>query len=403
MADKTQFRTIETDEEELNTKIRKHRLKIIKIILLLLALAVVAALGIFFFQKLRKYNSYTVEKSVERQDTAGSRFLAYGNGFIKYSNDGAIYTDANDEVYWNQTYEMKEPMADVCEDYVALADKGGTEIYIMNQAGMQGKIETPMNISRISVANQGVVAVWMESDGENYIRMYDKNGKNLVSGAFYTEKSGYPLDISLCNDGKKLAVSMLTVNNGEVCSTIKCYNFGSVGQNEIDYMVGSFDYPDVIIPQIEFTDNNRLVAFGDSKIILFSGTQKPEPDDEIALNQEIKSVFTSENYIGIIYNNDVQAESDTENTEESRHMEIYNTGGKHVLSKDFTMDYENVDFLGNGEICIRNATECQIYNTYGVKKFSYTFDTPLYDVISDGSQNGYIFIMEGTTEKVRLK
>ena len=30
MADKTQFRTIETDEEELNTKIRKHRLKIIK-------------------------------------------------------------------------------------------------------------------------------------------------------------------------------------------------------------------------------------------------------------------------------------------------------------------------------------------------------------------------------------
>ena len=31
MADKTQFRTIETDEEELNTKIRKHRLKIIKI------------------------------------------------------------------------------------------------------------------------------------------------------------------------------------------------------------------------------------------------------------------------------------------------------------------------------------------------------------------------------------
>ena len=49
MADKTQFRTIETDEEELNTKIRKHRLKIIKIILLLLALAAVVALGIFFF------------------------------------------------------------------------------------------------------------------------------------------------------------------------------------------------------------------------------------------------------------------------------------------------------------------------------------------------------------------
>lgn len=125
---------------------------------------------------------------MERQDTAGSQFLAYGNGFVKYSNDGAIYTDANDEVYWNQTYEMKEPMADVCEDYVALADKGGTEIYIMNQAGMQGKIETPMNISGISVANQGVVAVWMESDGENYIRMYDKMAKSGVRGILYRKK-----------------------------------------------------------------------------------------------------------------------------------------------------------------------------------------------------------------------
>ena len=75
MADKTQFRTIETDEEELNTKIRKHRLKIIKIILLLLALAAVAALGIFFFQKLRKYNSYTVEKAWNVRTLLEASFL----------------------------------------------------------------------------------------------------------------------------------------------------------------------------------------------------------------------------------------------------------------------------------------------------------------------------------------
>lgn len=81
---------------------------------------------------------------------------------------------------------------------MALADKGGTEIYIMNQAGMQGKIETPMNISRISVANQGVVAVWVRVTERITSVCMTKMEKNLVSGAFYTEKSGYPLDISLC-------------------------------------------------------------------------------------------------------------------------------------------------------------------------------------------------------------
>lgn len=52
MADKTQFRTIETDEEELNTKIRKHRLKIIKIILLLLATGGCCSIGDFLFSEI---------------------------------------------------------------------------------------------------------------------------------------------------------------------------------------------------------------------------------------------------------------------------------------------------------------------------------------------------------------
>ena len=395
MADKTQFRTIETDEEELNTKIRKHRLKIIKIILLLLALAAVAALGIFFFQKLRKYNSYTVEKSVERQDTAGSQFLAYGNGFIKYSNDGAIYTDANDEVYWNQTYEMKEPMADVCEDYVALADRGGTEIFIMNQAGMQGKIETPMNISRISVANQGVVAVWMESDGENYIRMYDKNGKNLVSGAFYTEKSGYPLDISLCNDGKKLAVSMLTVNNGEVCSTIKCYNFGSVGQNEIDNNVGTYKYENQLIPEIAYVSDSRMIAVSDQNIMVFDGSQKPKLKQTIKLEKLIDSVFYNNKYIGVAYsNNDKNCTS---------HIKLYDFNGKMLMENDTAIAYNSIEFDSNNEVCVTGDTACEIYTIHGVKKFYHTFDNKLYKVMYKSGMNNYIFIYDGAMDEVRLK
>ena len=361
----------------------------------MLALAVVAALGIFFFQKLRKYNSYTVEKSVERQDTAGSQFLAYGNGFIKYSNDGAIYTDANDEVYWNQTYEMKEPMADVCEDYVALADKGGTEIYIMNQAGMQGKIETPMNISRISVANQGVVAVWMESDGENYIRMYDKNGKNLVSGAFYTEKSGYPLDISLCNDGKKLAVSMLTVNNGEVCSTIKYYNFGSVGQNEIDNNVGTYTYDDTFISEISYVASNRMIAIEDSGYIVFEGAQKPAPKREVKFKTEVQSVFYDNKYVGIVYSSPKK--------EGCWNIKVYDMAGKTVMENETTIAYDKIEFLDNNEICVRNTHDCELYTIHGIRKFSYTFDKDIYKILSGSDSQSYTFVFNGERDEVRLQ
>lgn len=396
MADRTQFTTIETDPEELDTKIRRHRLKILKTALMIAGVILLIAAGIFLFLRLRTYNSYSVSKSVAREDSASTKFLTYGAGFIRYSNDGAMYTDAMGEMYWTQTYEMKSPVVEQNGEYVAFADQGGTAVYILNEVGLQGVVETPMAVEKVSVAGQGTIAVLMEQDGANHIRLYDKNGKNLASGALHVENSGYPLDIALCEDGRKLAVSMLDVTGGQISTTIYFYNFGSVGQNEIDNLVGTYTYDDMIVPQIEFVTNDRLVAFGDTKTLFFEGSQKPEPEKEIELTGQVRSVFFNDSYVGLVTNNDEKAE-------QTRHMEIYDTKGKHILSKDFSMDYENVEFLENDEICIRNGTEVLLYNTYGVKKFTYTFDTALYGILSGNGQTEYIFILEGRTEKVRLK
>lgn len=396
MADKTQFRTIENDEEELSTKIRKHRLKIVKIVLLVAGVILLAAVGVFMFLRLRTYQSYTVSKSVTREDSSSTHFVPYGAGFIRYSNDGAMYTDAMGEMFWSQSYEMQEPIMEQGGDYVAFADQGGTAVYILNKSGLQGVVETPMAIEKISVAGQGTIAVLMEKDGANHIRLYDKNGKNLASGALHVENSGYPMDLALCEDGKKLAVSMLDVTEGQISAVLYFYNFGSVGQNEIDNLVGTYSYEGLIIPQIEFVTNDRLLAFGDSRILFFEGSQRPEQEHEITFTGQARSVFFNDSYVGVITNNDEKAE-------ESRHMEIYDSNGKCILRKDFSMDYESVEFLENDEICIRNGNEILLYNTYGVRKFAYTFDTALYGVLSGHGQTEYVFILDGRTDRVRLK
>ena len=76
---------------------------------------------------------------------------------------------------------------------------------------------------------------------------------------------------------------------------------------------------------------------------------------------------------------------------------------KAVMSKDFVLDYDTIEFLANNEICIRNEKECLIYNTYGVKHFVQTFDSPLIKIISGTSSRYYTFILEDTVEKVKLK
>ncbi|MGN0342962.1 MAG: DUF5711 family protein [Roseburia sp.] len=396
MADKTQFRTIQTDPDELQSRIRAHRRRTMKIFLIIVGLAAAIFGVIWMVVNLRTYTSYVQESYVEREDSSSCQFVTYGKGFIKYSNDGAIYTDANNTLYWNQSFEMQSPMVTVCENYVAFADQGGTKVYILNENGLQGEIDTAMSIQKVKVANQGTIAVLMNDSGTYYLRMYDKEGNNLAKGALHVENSGYPLDIALCNDAKKLAVSMLDITDAKVSTSIRFYNFGSVGQNEIDNLVGIYEYDSAVIPDLEFVDNDTMYAFGDDRILIFEGTQKPEPTEEITLEQQVRSVFYNEKYIGIIYNNE-------EDAEESRHMVTYDRKGNRVVNKNFSMDYRSVEFLDNGEICIHNDTECMIFSAYGIKRFEYTFERPIYKVLSGVTKTRYTFVSEGITEKVRLK
>lgn len=392
---KKKFRMIENDEQELEQKIRKHRMKNLRRCLITVGILLAALFGLYVFFEMKTFTDYTVVRETERADTAATKFEDFQGNILKYSNDGAFYTDLTDHMIWNQTYEMQTPMLDICEGYVTIYDKGGTNLYIMDKTGLQGNIKTTMPIFQVCVASQGTVAVLMQSEGVSHLQMYDKSGKLLASGELHEENSGYPMAIALSNDAKKLAISMLAISEGKAETTIAFYNFGSVGQNEIDNIVASYTYKDQIFPELEFLNNNRMVAFGDSGIQTYEGTQKPKLVQTTKLKKEIKSIFYNEEYVGIVYNKDDSAHT--------RHMEVYDRKGKNILSKDFKMDYNGIEFLGNNEICITSDTECAIYSLYGVKRFHYTFDKELYKVFSGTTQMDYTFILDGTTEKVRIK
>ena len=60
---------------------------------------------------------------MERSDTAATIFEEFQGNILKYSNDGALYTDTYNERIWNQTYEMAKPTIDMCEDYLPYMTK----------------------------------------------------------------------------------------------------------------------------------------------------------------------------------------------------------------------------------------------------------------------------------------
>lgn len=397
MADtkKNGFHTVEVDMEEYEQKLRAHRKKIFKRIMTLVIAVVLVFLGVGFYFSLKFYDKYEVRSSVERADTEATKFEEFDGNILKYSNDGAFYTDVSNELIWNQTFEMTKPMIDICEGYLVIYDKDGTQVFILNKEGLQGSIETTMPIQQVCVANQGTVAVLMNQQQTGYLKLYDKKGEELASGEIHGEKGGYPIALALSNDANKMAVSMLDINDGDIKTTIAFYNFGSVGQNEIDNCVGSYSYPDMVFPEIDFLSNDKMVAFGDGEVILFEGTQKPQVTNEIFLEKEVKSIFYNESYFGIVTSNEDEAVT--------HHITVYNMNGKAVMEKDFAMEYEHIEFLENNEICVRNATSFDIYTIRGIYKCHYDFDQNLFRVLSGGTGRNYVFVLDGKTEKVQLK
>ena len=394
--DKRRFRTVpQTDMEEYEQKLRAHRISVVKRTMLVLFIVIAVITGLTVYMALRHYDNYDVLQDTSRADTEATHFADFKGNILKYSNDGAFYIDTANELIWNQTYEMTNPQMDLCGDYLTLYDKKGNMIYILNAGGLLGIVETTMPIEQVRIAAQGTIAVLMSDNGAGYVALYDKTGENLVQGTIHGEKKGYPIAIALSEDAIKLAVSMLDINDGTVKSTVAFYNFGSVGQNEIDHVVGAASFEDTVIPELEFVSNDRLVAFSDTGLLYFEGAQKPQQAGELAFEKDVKSIFYNQDYVGIVTSNDDEAVTN--------HVAIYDMSGKLVLEKDISMEYTDIEFLSNNEICIHNEDTCDIYTIHGIYKFHHEFEQKLYRIIPGNSGLNYTLVLEDTTEKVRLK
>ncbi|MBQ6843659.1 MAG: hypothetical protein IJO60_03365, partial [Agathobacter sp.] len=228
------FKTIETNNEEIEEQILEHRKNNFKLLLRILLGILLVILTVKIIFALRSYNSYEVTNSIERNSSNATQYELFQNYLLEYSNDGISCVGENQEIIWNQSFEMISPKIVTCGDYVTVYDASGTQIYIMTKSGVEKSIETASPIQTLCVAEQGTIAVLMKENNVSQIKLFDKKGNELANGKFYGDKGGFPIDIALSYDGTKLAVDMVDVSAGKVKTTISFYNFGSVGQSEID-------------------------------------------------------------------------------------------------------------------------------------------------------------------------
>lgn len=379
--------------EEYKSGMKKHRQKVLRISLISTAVVILCCIGIYVYNVNRVYGDFTVLKKTEiKNDHTMVKYYMLGDNIISCSLDGISCYDRNFKALWNQSYEMKKPMLDICESYVAVCDTEGTKFYVLNEEGRKGEVDTQLPIKRIAVANPGVVAVLLEDGDVSRINYYDYMGTLLAENKIPIEKNGYPMNISLSNDGVKMAVSYMTLETGNVRTKLAFYNFDSVGANEIDHLVSAQEYDATVVPEVEFVNATTAVAFGDDFLDIFQGSQKPVEQCKIEIKEEIQSIFYNEAYVGVVL----------ENTGNAPYMiKVYDLKGKEVFSTAYEENYDQV-MIRNENIYVLNENTCTMYNLKGKKKFQGDFGGNIVGILPL-EEDRLIVILDGKMQTVKLK
>lgn len=364
------------------------------------AVVVLVLIGGLVHQSLA-YKSFEVISSIEKNDNVSVNYQVMGNGLLRYSKDGVSYSENLEETVWNQSFEMASARTATCQDYLAIGDVGSNQIRIFNKDGQVGGVTTSYPIVDIAVAAQGVVAAILSEGGSNYIYLYNSKGEELVTIKTNIAQMGYPLDFALSPDGEKLAVSYLDVQEGELMTNMVFYSFGTAGTNEIDHIMGSFQY-DSIFPKVEFLDNHTVASYGEESFVLYSMNYYPEVTAQVDFGQEIKSLFVSDKYLGFVFRNNMEPAEGEKAPDGKYHMEVYTTSGRLYMERDFDFDYETITNT-NQEIIMYNDSECVIYTFSGKEKFRYTFNEPIIKLLPKNTMDEYILISSSAIQEIRLK
>ncbi len=395
IADSGEYDGYDSTGPSYKERIRKHRIAVaVRTIAGIVITALIVA-AVYVSWRDKHFTESSITSSVKIADASGAKAINLEGYVLTYSKDGVSCLDGEGQQLWNQTYQMQNPTVHTCKNVVAIGDYNGHNIYVANTGGALGEIDTNLPIRDFCVASQGVVAAALDDKSVTWIYLFDATGNTLASFKTTMQDSGYPIDISISPSGELVCVSYLKADSGKLKTSVAFFNFGAVGQNLADNYASGYDYPDVVVPYVQFMNDSKIFAVADDRIMFYSGKEVPTSQTEsLTGDEEIKSVFYNDTHVGIVFVN---------NTEEGAYrLQIYGETGN--LDTTIYFDTEYVDVLfDNGQIVVYGENEYILYDMKGTEKYRGTFDRAVKVMVPTNVRSKFLLVTEKSLDTLELK
>lgn len=377
------------EDDQYEARLIRHRIRKLLLILIPVLILAGAAVVIYRQYKGKQYSDYEIKWEKDLAENSASSYVPFGSNVLKYSQDGASYIDSTGNVVWSEAYEMRSPIVAARGSYAAIAESEGRRIYIFDETGCQGKVETTLSITAVTIAETGMAAVLLEDGDVSYIDFFDKTGARLdIEKKMWMGGEGYPISMQLSPAGTQLILSCIYMDAGSMQNYIAFLNFSEAGENLTDRTSGMFELGSTVCPQVVFLQNTKACAFLDNGIIFYSMEEMsvnnpllPEQGATYAFEEEIRSVFYSEDYVGVI----------TESAESGGLYQLYVFTAAGELQAKISIDYEYISaqFTAAG-ICLYDQAECHLYTESGQLKY-------------EGELGGTIHVLTGKSRSRLLR
>lgn len=251
-------------------KIKKRRIIIIS------AAAIAVVLLIIFFAT-GAYESFLDFLGIERDvsvvptitevsaEFRGEIYLSgIGDVSMVYDEQGVTGYDKSGKWIWNEACSVKKPMICKGDDYVIIADLGGTAIYTFNKDGAFWKYGTTNNIISVFCKGDYVGIIHEENEYLSAVTLlrYDEESKSIKENFTRKISNHYMITGAISPDFKQIALSGVYSEGGDACGILSFIKIsdGETFANEV--------IEDYVYVKLSYANNNTVFASNSDSVYM---------------------------------------------------------------------------------------------------------------------------------------
>lgn len=356
---------------------------------------------IFYFRpNYYLYNGGKIEFTSEiRQELRRNQYvkmIAHGDAIYYCSREGVEKKNVDGKSEWTKPFQLLSPLFIKSGDYFLVADIMGHEAYIFHATGHIGSIRENLPIVSASLSKEGQVALVFESDLENRIKLYNKEGLPLVERGSVLNQDGYPIAVAISDNGEHMITSYTDVLKGDLISNVTMFSFADHHENLDEFIVKAERFQGELVPEVYFFGERSVWLVGTSHPYYYLMSKSKEVYGELQKlsgEGDILSVHYTEDEI--IFLRDTKKES-----EDRYQIEVFRWDGKKEAELIYAEEPLFIRAEGKHFFVV---TDSQIFKYQGGEQiWEYPFHEPIEDIHQIDKEN-YLVIQPLNYTVLRVK